>query len=291
MERTKFVFSAFADEIDPGFDAQLDALRRLGIRRLELRGVDGKSFTELTDAEAETVKKKLDNAGVSLSSLGSPIGKIKADDDFETHKALFLRVMELGERLDCKRIRMFSFYPGALDRDSFERAVFSRTEELLSMAEKRGFTLCHENEKGIYGCSPQEEKRLLDRFGGRLKAVLDPGNFAFCRLDASEGYPLLKDYVEYLHIKDADENGIIVPPGKGVAGLAETLTAIASDRPGQTVLLTMEPHLTDFVGLASLSAKGELLRRKYVFSSPFEAFRTAYEAVKDMAERAGTVPD
>lgn len=282
-----FRFSAFADEITPDFDGQLSALRELGIPLLELRGVDGKSFTLLTNEEAEAVRRKLQSAGIGLSALGSPIGKLDADGDFDAHLTLFKRVLELGERLDCKRIRMFSFYPGKLEASAFEETVFAHTERLLELAEQRGFTLCHENEKDIYGETPQSEFRLLSQFGGKLKAVLDPGNFAFCKLDASPAYPLLKSYISYFHIKDADENGVIVPPGMGVAHLEELLSAVAKDRAGQEVVLTMEPHLMLFTGLSSLS-KLDDIQHKYTFSSPLEAFRVAYEQTREMVRRVCT---
>ena len=286
MEQTRFLFSAFADEIDADFDKQLEALGKLGIPMLELRGVNGKSFTALTDDEVKEVGEKLQKAGIRLSSLGSPIGKIDVTSDFEAHKALLTRIMDIGDMLDCKRIRMFSFYPADLDRQAFEERVFAWMEELLDMASARGFVLCHENEKDIYGCSPEEELALMQHFDGRLRVVLDPGNFAFCKLDASKGYPLLKDYIEYFHIKDADEEGIIVPPGKGVAHLEDIMKSVVEDRPGETVILTMEPHLMVFDGLSSLS-KLDDIKHKYTFASPFEAFSTAYEAAKAMAVRAG----
>lgn len=287
-EKTTFRFSAFADEITPSFDGQLEALQKLGIPLLELRGVDGQSFTLLTDEQAITVKKKLSDAHIGLSALGSPIGKMDADGDWDAHRKLFLRVMELGELLDCKWIRMFSFYPGALSPEGFEERVFALTEELLELSEKRGFVLCHENEKDIYGASPESEARLMQHFGGRLQAVLDPGNFAFCGLDPKPAYPLLKDYIRYFHIKDADEDGTIVPPGKGVALLEETLSAVAADRAGKEVILTMEPHLMMFTGLSSLS-KLDDIRHKYAFASPFEAFQTAYEATREMVCRVGNL--
>ncbi len=286
MEKRKarFRFSAFADEITPEFDGQLEALQQLNIPLLELRGVDGKSFTLLTDSEADAVKRKLKDAGIGLSALGSPIGKLDADGDWETHRKLFLRVLELGERLECRRVRIFSFYPGALSAEAFGQRVFERLGELLDIADRRGFELCHENEKDIYGDSPEREAALLRHFGGRLRAVLDPGNFAFCRMDPSPAYPLLKDYIRYFHIKDADENGVIVPPGKGVAGLEPLLAKVADDRAGEEVVLTMEPHLMAFTGLSSLS-RLEDIHHKYTFSSPFEAFRTAYEATREMVRR------
>ena len=282
-QKAIFRFSAFADEITPDFDGQLAALKELGIPLLELRGVDGKSFVQLTDEEVESVKQKLDDAGIGLSALGSPIGKIDADGDFDAHLQLFARIMDIGEKLDCRRVRMFSFYRGALDEAAFEERVFALLEKLLCMAEERGFVLCHENEKDIYGDSPAHEHALLAHFGGRLKAVLDLGNFAFCQMDASPAYPLMKDYIEYFHIKDADEDGTIVPPGKGVAGLENMLRQVAIDRAGQEVILTMEPHLMMFTGLSSLS-KLDDIRHKYTFESPFEAFRVAYEAVRNMID-------
>ena len=71
-----FTFSAFADEADPNFDLQLAALKRNRIPLLEIRGVDGKGVLDLTDAELETVCEKLAEAGIGVSAVGSPIGKI-----------------------------------------------------------------------------------------------------------------------------------------------------------------------------------------------------------------------
>lgn len=276
-----FILSAFADEISPVFDEQLEALKKLDIPMIELRGVDGKSFVTLSDSEVMAVKSKLDAAGITLSALGSPIGKIKTDDDFLAHKELLTRIMDIGDMLNCKRIRMFSFYPQQdIDRKQFGEKVYALLDQLLVMAEERGFTLCHENEKGIYGQSPENVKELLDRFGGRLKAVLDNGNFPFCGEDASGAYMLLKDYVEYMHIKDCDGDGVIVPPGFGNAYLKETLEQINSRVDGDFIL-TVEPHLMMFTGLSSLSDTDDI-KHKYSFADGFEAFEFAVKELRKM---------
>lgn len=278
---SKFVFSAFADEIDPSFDVQLASLQKLGIPMLELRGVDGKSFVALSDSEVKAVKDKLDSFGIGLSALGTPLGKIDADGDMKSHLELMNRIMDIGDLLGCRRLRIFSFYRSAeMTETDFEMLVCNNIESMLELSEKRGFTLCHENEKDIFGWDAESEYKLLERFGGRLKAVLDPGNFAFCGSDASLGYPMLKDYVEYFHIKDADENGAIVPPGMGVARLKETLSAVSREREGP-ITLTMEPHLMIFTGLSGLS-KLDDIRHKYSFNSPFEAFEFAYKSTLSM---------
>lgn len=275
----EFILSAFADEISPDFGEQIDSLERLGINMIELRGVNGKSFTELTDREAEQAASLLRSRGISLSALGTPIGKIHTDGDFASHKKLLERIMELGEIFGCRRLRVFSFYPAAgIPRGEFRKAVYGMLSELLDAADKRGFTLCHENEKGIYGQSPESERELLEMFGGRLRAVLDNGNFPFCGEDASGAYETLKDYVEYMHIKDCDSNGIIVPPGMGNACLADTLAKIDADRDGDFIL-TVEPHLMMFTGLSSLSDTDDI-KHKYSFSSSYEAFAFAVEELR-----------
>ena len=172
-----FILSAFADEIDPNFEEQLKGLKKLDIPYVELRGVNGKSFTLLTDDEVLDVRDLLARYGIKVWSLGSPIGKIHTNDDFEAHKHLLTRIMDIGDMLDVKRIRMFSFYPEAgISREEFEKKAFSMIGELLDMAEARGFVLCHENEKGIYGDTAARCAELLDALPA-LHAVYDPANF------------------------------------------------------------------------------------------------------------------
>jgi len=277
-----FILSAFADEIAASFDVQLKSLKELSIGLIELRGVDGKSFVELTDEEVMTVKQKLTENNIGISALGSPIGKIKVDGDFVSHKKLLTRIMDIGDMLGCKKIRTFSFYPADNMNDAdFEEKAFSMIGELLDMAESRDFILYHENEKDIYGYSPERVEKLAKHFGGRLRVVLDSGNFAFCGVDGSPAYSLLKNYIDYMHIKDADSEGIIVPPGKGVALIKETIALLNKERPNKNIILTMEPHLIMFTGLSSLSNLDDI-KHKYSYSSPFEAFKTATDAVKAM---------
>ncbi len=279
-----FILSAFADEIDPNFEEQLKGLNKLNIPFIELRGVGNKSFTELTDDEVLDIRDLLARYNIKVWSLGSPIGKIHTDGDFIAHKRLLSRIMDIGDMLSVKRIRMFSFYPeDGISRPDFENKVFSMLAELLDMAEARGFTLCHENEKDIYGQSADDVKRLCDHFGGRLRAVLDSGNLAFSNENSKDVYPMLADYVEYMHIKDAEQNGAIVVPGTGDAHLAETLSQVNKAVSGDFVL-TVEPHLTVFGGLSAL-ANVDNIKHKNVFATAFEAFSTATAALRGIIDK------
>lgn len=280
----KFVFSAFADEISADFTAQLLALNKLQIPYIELRGVNGKSFTALDDGEVREVRTALQAHHIDVWALGTPLGKTKTGVFAANQTALLRRVMDIGDALGTKRLRVFSFYPEEGDSfETFEKKAFSHIADLLEEAEKRGFILCHENEKGIYGASPQRCKTLLDHFGGRLRAALDNGNFPFAGYPAKGAFALLKDYVEYLHVKDCTADGVIVPPGHGDADIEPTLLEIDADRDGE-VVLTIEPHLVGFTGLSSLSNLNDI-KHKFSFATPFDAFSYATKRVREMTER------
>ena len=77
MNSEKVVLCAFADEADGSLDGQIEALKANGISQLEIRFVDKKNIVSLTPDEAKEIKAKLDANGISVWSLGSPIGKIK----------------------------------------------------------------------------------------------------------------------------------------------------------------------------------------------------------------------
>jgi hypothetical protein len=69
--------SGFADEIDPSISEQLALLGMPGVRFIEFRSGDGKKAAEYTADEALGLKKRLDEAGIAVSAIGSAIGKIE----------------------------------------------------------------------------------------------------------------------------------------------------------------------------------------------------------------------
>ena len=84
----KIIISGFADEIDPQLDVQLKVVKDLGMEYICFRAADGKGVAEYTvDEVKERILPRLNAAGVKVSSLGSPIGKIDIDDDGTIHIA------------------------------------------------------------------------------------------------------------------------------------------------------------------------------------------------------------
>ena len=109
----KIIISGFADEIDPQLDVQLKVVKELGMEYICLRAADGKGIAEYTVEEIpESILPRLQAAGVKVSSLGSPIGKIDIDDEAAYEKQLgqLDTLCQICNLLDCKYIRMFSFW-------------------------------------------------------------------------------------------------------------------------------------------------------------------------------------
>lgn len=90
-----------------------------------------------------------------------------------------------------------------------------RLERFLEASAGSGVTLCHENEKGIYGDTAARCADIHQTLPA-FKAVFDPANFIQCGQDTAEAWERLSPYVEYLHIKDALSDGTVVPAGKGI---------------------------------------------------------------------------
>src|SRR5437660_8504473 len=104
-----FTLSAFADEIDPDPQRQMDVLSQCGIRHIELRSILKTNVLDLTDLQVRELKGLLDRNGFQLSAIGSPIGKIKIDQPFEPHLKRFERAIELCQVFGTKNIRIFSY--------------------------------------------------------------------------------------------------------------------------------------------------------------------------------------
>lgn len=286
----KFVLSAFSDEYSANFDRQLEGLLQNGISHMEIRGVDGKNISTLTPDEVKECRRKLDATGVSVSSVGSPLGKVGLYDDIsggnDKHIELAKRVFESAHILGTELIRVFSFYiPKGEQPKAHREAVTERVGKMLDAADEAGVILCHENEAAIYGESPEECFDLINTFGGRLKCIFDPANF-IC--GGFEPYPhafeLLGEHIFYMHIKDADERKNIVPAGKGVGRIPEIISRLAKSSNtfyNGTCYLTVEPHLKVFPGFDKLDgARRAELGNAYETNE--EAFSAACSALKDV---------
>lgn len=272
----KFKLAAFADEADSRLDGQIAAMRENGVEMLEIRGVNGENISDITNEKARDIRTRLDAAGISVWSLGSPFGKIGITDDFEPHLDKFKHGLELAEILSAKHIRIFSFYVPHDNAEHYSDEVMRRLEKMLAAAKGSSITLCHENEKGIYGDNAGRCAKIHQSFP-ELRAVFDPANFVQCGQDTKSAWELLSPYIEYLHIKDALANGSVVPAGMGIGNIPHILREYRGE------VLTVEPHLSVFDGFDDLE-QGETAERKFRYPDSRTAFKAAVSAIKQIME-------
>jgi sugar phosphate isomerase/epimerase len=244
-----FTLSAFADEISPDPQEQIDVLTRCGVRCIELRSIHKTNVLDLTDLQVKEFKALLDKHGFRLSAIGSPIGKVKVDSPFEPHLARFKRAIELCKVFNTPNIRVFSYYPpGDADdwnsvSDTWEHELFRRLEEEVRLASRADVRLVHENEHRIYGDSPDRVRRLFDILPSEaFRAVYDAANYVFCGYDPWQGWEKTREFTAHFHIKDwiaGEQHGCLAGAGQG--RLPEVIAdAVARGYDG---FATLEPHL------------------------------------------------
>ena len=278
MEKTwKIELSGFADEINPQLDEQIRVLKKLGMHYVEMRGANGKGLVEYPLDEVEKIKEQLDENDIHLSSVGSPIGNIPITQDFEEHFKLFCHTVNIAHVMEVPYIRMFSFFmPEGEDPEKYHDEVFRRVRRMADYAAKHNVILLHENEKEIYGDVADRCRKLMKEFySDHFKAVFDFANFVQCHQDTKEAYEMLKPYIEYVHVKDAEwESGQVVPAGHGDGNVKEILKMLKES--GYEGFLSLEPHLADFAGFSALE-NGKNEKKEKLTGE--EAFTLAHESL------------
>jgi len=253
--------SGFSDEIHSAIDVQFQVLNKLDIEYFEPRGIDGKNISTLTDEEVTLLKEKMIQYGIKVSSIGSPIGKIKVTDDFETHFAMFQRVVNIAAELETKYIRIFSFYHdnGSEWTNEEKSEVIARLRKMVDYAREYDVVLLHENENDTYGNTADRCADLMQElFCDHFKSVFDPANFVQSGQDAKYAYDILKEYIAYMHIKDAcfKDRGV-VPAGMGDGNVEYILKDLFVN--GYDGFLSLEPHLFHFEKLSALGLDDKML--------------------------------
>jgi sugar phosphate isomerase/epimerase len=262
------ILSGFADEISPDPEEQLTTLAAESITHLELRSAWSVNVADLTAAQLASFRASLDAAGVRVSAIGSPIGKIAIGAPLGPELERMRRIADIAGELGTTIVRVFSFFmPAGEPAERHRVQVIDRMGALAQIAAERGLILAHENEKEIYGDTPDRCADLITSVGSpALRATFDAANFVQCGVRPfTEGYGLLRPYLVYLQVKDAlAATGEVVPAGRGDGQVRETLTALRDS--GFSGFMSLEPHLAQ-------------AGRYGGFSGPY-AFRRAAQALK-----------
>lgn len=275
-----WTLSGFADEISKDLGEQIDLLTQLGIKHVEFRSAWGTKVLDLTQEQLDRAKSMLDAAGITLSSVGSDLGKIQITDPFEDHLRRAEHGVEVAKFFGAPYIRMFSFFvPEGEDPTPYRDEVMARTRAMVDLAEAGGVTLLHENEKDIYGDTPERVVDLMATIDSpNYRAIFDPANYVQCGVKpVDEAYPLVRPYTDYIHCKDASASIVVdglnkvLPAGEGDGQFPELIAALKAD--GYDGFFSIEPHLGDFDAFGGLCGP--------------ELWTTAYTALTDLFREQG----
>lgn len=279
-----FAFSAFADEAGNSLDEQIKALVENGIHYIEPRNIDGKCIIDFTNEELLEIKKRLNENGIKVGSVGSPIGKYPITDDFDAYLPKVKRTIEVAKLLGTKYVRMFSFFVKQDELTIHRDEVIRRLREMVKLAEAEGVVFCHENESKIYGQMPAEVRDVLESVPG-LGGIFDAANYRMNNGDTMEGIEATLVNFKYMHIKDAIyAEQTIVPAGEGEGRIGEIIDII-NDKVDGEVYLTLEPHLHAF--LAYKNIDDHELKGKHSFNNGREAFDFAVHALEELLIKHG----
>lgn len=273
-----WTLSGFADEISPDLQQQCQTLNSLSITHVEFRSAWDTNVLDLDDDQLEHARKTLAAHGLRTSSIGSPIGKIGIDEDFEPHLARFGRALHVAATLEAPYIRLFSFFlPAGEDPARHRDEVLRRMAALAEAAKGHDVVLLHENEKEIYGDIPERCLDLVESVGSdQLRLAWDPANFVQCGVQPfTDGYRMLRPYVAYIQIKDAlMATGQVVPAGAGDGEVAETLQALQDD--AFDGFFSMEPHLASAARIGGFSGADLFTQATHAFTALLDAQGVQY---------------
>jgi hypothetical protein len=288
-ENPSVILSGFADEAanHKTAEQQFSAFAAVGLQYYTIRFIDAgqgiKNVMQLSKTEIAKVRHLEDEYGLNVSSIGSPIGKVKLLDVEDGTNNRFVpfkkyldqdvqKACEMAHAFETKLIRGFSFYhPRGTD-------PWEHLPQVVDQLGKISET-CHRNDL-IFGL--ELEANLVGQTGSLLAAIhrqvdhpalmliFDGANIATQGYSADEclqQYRDMKPGLGWLHIKDyrhpqtakktdhVDEEALkhFVPADQGDTGheailrdlrdLIPKLEKKLKKRGVPGVFLDMEPHL------------------------------------------------
>lgn len=270
-----WTLSGFADEISPDLQEQCEVLGRLGLTHLEFRSAWDVNVLDLDPQQLDRAAQMLAEHDLKVSAIGSPIGKIYIDEDFDAHLQRAQHAVDVAHHFGAKYIRIFSFFirPGE-DPDDHRDEVLRRMRALADLARAGDVVMLHENEKGIYGDIPRRCLDIVESVDSpHLRVAWDAANFVQVGVRPhTEAFAMLRPYLEYVQIKDAHlDSGEVVAAGRGDGEVAETIRALRDD--GFEGFFSLEPHLSKAHELGG-------------FSGP-DLFTEAWQAFTDLLRAEG----
>jgi sugar phosphate isomerase/epimerase len=251
------------DEVSPDLSYTLSSfypkygLKWAEIRNLKLGGSSKYVYKAATPEQLKTIRKQLDDAGVSLSILDTAFYKITlpgmtlvkaggqernpAEGEYARQMDELKMAADAAHILGTDRLRIFTFSRVA-DIDSIFDRIVDELHKAMAVAKQHDVKLLVENEFSCNTATATETAKLFRAIPDKtLMHNWDPGN---CFEAGEEPYPKgwdLLDHsrISHIHLKDA-EGKAWMPVGAGKIDYAGQFSALKKMKYSRT--MSLETH-------------------------------------------------
>lgn len=279
--------AGFADEVSVDIDQQIAAIQALGWAGIEMRLVGkGRHFDDVSDAEFEAIREKLDRAGVQIVGYGSQIANWarKISGSFEADVDELKRIMPRMRKTGTTIVRIMSYPNDGWAERNWRLEVVRRLRELARMAEANGIVLGLENCDGWAGKRPEATLACLADVGSpALKLIFDTGNPVTYGQDGWAYYRAVREHIVHVHIKDYVRDASVSGgyraafPGQGDSRVREIVADLK--RTGYDDWYSIEPHIVSVVH-EGRDASGNEERAREVFLQYGKTFEELYREAR-----------
>ncbi len=287
--KPQVILTGFADECsnEKTMTEQFATFAALGLQYYSIRFVNlgggVKNVMKLTSDEIQQVRELQNNYGLNVSSIGSPIGKVKLLDIDDGTKNVYVpfneylendvnKVCDLAHQFETKLIRGFSFYhPCGDNPEKYLPQVVDQLGKIAEKCHRSDLTFGLEVEANLVGQNGYILAEIFRQVNHpAMLLIFDAANLivqGYTTAEIFSQYEAMKPGLGWLHIKDYvkslqdvpgghfDEDVMagFVPSDQGYAGhelilrdfakIAPSLTEKLKGRGIPGVFLDLEPHV------------------------------------------------
>ena len=259
------------DEYSQDLDEAIAFAKEFEVTQVEIRAIDGKYFFLEEAEKIKAVQQKLQDAGLRVALLDTPILKcvapgptpaqhvldditmaqggfpIPRDEQFRRSMEFLDRAIAAAKIFETRKIRVFSFW--RVDEPAeISGLLVDKLSEAAERAAKDGMSLCIENEGACNVATCEEAMDVLSEVPTNVGVIWDVLNGETSGETAyPDGYRKLDPgRIEHVHLKDyeriEDGHPKVVGIGEGLLPYPEIFRALAAD--GYKGALSMETHFS-----------------------------------------------
>ncbi len=240
--------SVITDEVSQDLRRVVGFALKYKLDGIEIRTLWNRPPYDLLDRAGE-IRRELETAGLSVSCVASPVFKsnVVSEAEFREHLDMLGRCIDLAKRLDCRLIRVFTFWRRKPLEENLG-LILEKFSAAVDMAASEGVLLLVENEPSTHVNNGRRLRQFLDAVSkpSAVRGVWDPGNDIWDpegERPFPDGYEAVRGLFEHVHVKDGvrlKQGHEFVPVGEGEVNWLEQVKAFLRD--GYGGYLSLETH-------------------------------------------------